>query len=32
VDSEPGKGSVFRFSTRFGLLPDDKATAPGTPS
>lgn len=32
VESEPGKGSVFRFCTRFGLLADDAPTAPGTPS
>lgn len=32
VESEPGQGSVFRFSLRFGLLPEDAAIAPNTPS
>ncbi|QAZ69327.1 sensor histidine kinase [Solidesulfovibrio carbinolicus] len=31
VESQPGKGSVFQFSLRFGLLPDDGAIAPGRP-
>ena len=31
VESEPGAGSVFRFSLRFGLLPEDGTTAPGRP-
>ncbi len=31
VDSEPGQGSIFRFSLRFGLLPEDTATAPDRP-
>jgi signal transduction histidine kinase len=31
VESQPGQGSVFRFCLRFGLLPEDAATAPDTP-
>ncbi|EKO38532.1 MAG: PAS domain S-box [Solidesulfovibrio magneticus str. Maddingley MBC34] len=31
VDSAPGQGSVFRFRLRFGLLPEDTATAPDRP-
>ena len=31
VESQPGQGSVFRFSLRFGLLPEDAATAPDRP-
>jgi PAS domain S-box-containing protein len=31
VESTPGAGSVFRFSLRFGLLPEDTATGPDRP-
>ncbi|BAH78047.1 sensor histidine kinase [Solidesulfovibrio magneticus] len=31
VDSEHGQGSVFRFCLRFGLVPEDEATAPDRP-
>ena len=31
VESQPGQGSVFRFCLRFGLVPEDAATAPDRP-
>ena len=31
VESQPGKGSVFRFSLRLGLMPEDWTTVPDRP-